>query len=957
MPRDEKSDAEIQRLLTHIRALEAERDRLKKRDRNYQSIFDRVTDRLATDRSNVPAQPSTFNGFTFVIAYYDIPDQIERTLTSCSPAYQGMEDHEIEVIIVDNGSTLPLPEGLQERHPHISKILRFDDHPSPVFALNQGIAAAQFEMIAVMIDGAHMLSPGVVRNARDAWQHFPNPVINVPQYILGLESQNLTQQTDAFAKETADLANLGWPENGYSLFEYAVYPGENYHRTYVEAIETNCLITTRDVLDRFGGFDERYSEPGAGFANLEIFSRLIHEPENSYITLSGEGSFHQDHRGTTTQRSPEERDQLVAQFKIRHEEVTGTDTILNARSAILFGKTRRQTQRIPTISREFGRVSNRILKQLANIYVGRTRAALKDNYEPVLAVGGAADERRARTPLEPRGMLAETAERNGVPEKRLGYLRCLRQVHEALRPKMYFEIGMDTGASLTLARCPAVGVDPAFTLTNAQNAPRHLFREKSDDFFADHARCAGLFPNGIDLAFIDGMHLAEFVVRDFIETEKWMRKGGVIMLDDVLPDRMEMLERDRRFNAWCGDVYKIVPILRKYRPDLTVSVFETFIGPYRKGLALVSGLDPENRVLEQNYDEIAAGIADGAFDVHNIEELETCLAPVPIKTLTKAASAGRRGNLTAALTAPSPAETLRGAAVPETPKLSLVIVAYDMARELPRTLQSLAPAMQRGLAAEDYEIIVVDNASQSPADLSACAAIAPNTRFITVPERNVSPCHAGNIGLAVARADFVGLMIDGARMASPGLLSGALNAYAGNTAAVIGSHGFHLGQEVQSLAVTKGYDQAAEDALLDKAGWQEDGYRLFDISVFSKSSGKGWRVLPSESNALFLHRDRWRDLDGLDEDFRSPGGGLVNLDLWKRACEIPNAAVKMLLGEGTFHQIHGGVTTSSATSRRAEFDHEYEALRFAPYARPTVTAEFVGKEPARASASNLAPAD
>ena len=36
--------------------------------------------------------------------------------------------------------------------------------------------------------------------------------------------------------------------------------------------------------------------------------------------------------------------------------------------------------------------------------------------------------------------------------------------------------------------------------------------------------------------------------------------------------------------------------------------------------------------------------------------------------------------------------------------LSVVVVAYDMARELPRTLRSLAPGYQRGIAADEYEV-------------------------------------------------------------------------------------------------------------------------------------------------------------------------------------------------------------------------------------------------------------
>ncbi|MEM7240069.1 MAG: glycosyltransferase, partial [Pseudomonadota bacterium] len=672
---------------------------------------------------------------------------------------------------------------------------------------------------------------------------------------------------------------------------------------------------------------ERYNEPGAGFANLEIFSRLIHEPENTYLTMPGEGTFHQDHRGVTTQRSPEDRDRLVAQYKMRHLEVTGCDAVMNARSPFLFGKTRRLTQRIPTISRAFGKASDRILKQLANIYVARVRAGMTDEYKPVLSVGGAPDERLARTPLAPLGLLPDAARRNRVEENELGYLRCLKQVHDAVRPNLYFEIGIDTGSSLKLAKCRSVGVDPSYVISNPLSAPTQLFRTTSDAFFADHEQCTALFDGGIELAFIDGMHLAEFVVRDFIETEKWMQPGGVILFDDVLPDKIEMLERDRRFNAWCGDVYKIVPILRRYRPDLTVSVYETFIGPYRKGLAVVSGLDPANRILEERYDEIEAGIKADTFDVASITGLEATLRPQPISGLLEIKSGGGSRDLHAALAAPAPAEARRGAQVPDAPRLSVVIIAFDMARELPRTLKSLSPDMQDGLVADDYELIVVDNGSTSPADLDACARLAPNARFVTLPGGRVSPCHAVNVGLSMARGEVCGVLVDGARMASPGMLRRSLEALDGTLDAIVGTFGFHLGDDVQSDAVHNGYDQAAEDALLGGVGWEEDGYRLFDVSVFSKSSGKGWRQLPSESNAVFMRRDLWIALNGYDERFLSSGGGLANLDLWKRACERMGVSVRMLLGEGTFHQIHGGVTTGSAASRRAEFDREYEDLR------------------------------
>lgn len=947
---DDPGDPEIARLRAHISALETERDGLKARERTYQAIFDRVSDRLVTEAPNLAdnRKPGRFEGLSFVIVYYDIPQQIERTLASCAPGYQRVGPGEIEVILVDNGSPAPLPDDLTARFPHVGRIVRVDGHPSPVVALNRGIAEARFEAVALMIDGAHMLSPGIARNIRALWTQFENPVVSVPQFFLGLESQNLSDAEGAFERETSALSRLNWPEDGYALFRYALYPGETYHRSYVDAIETNCLITSRRVLDRCGGFDERFDEPGGGFANLEIYSRLIHDPQNSYIVLPGEGSFHQDHRGVTTHRAPEDRDRLVATYRARYRDLTGSDAVVNLRSPFLFGKTRRQTQHVPTISREFGKVTHHIQQRLANIYVGRVRAGIREGDRPALIFGKAPDERLARVPLAPLGLLPETAARQGVEPSDLDYLDCLRTVHRAVQPKLYFEIGVDTGASLRLAACKSIGVDPAYWISSNLTQPTRLFRQTSDAFFANEKRCAGMFGEGIELAFIDGMHLAENVLRDFIATERYMRPGGVVLLDDVLPEQMEMLERERRYNAWCGDVCKILPILKRYRPDLTISVFETFIGPYRKGLALISGVDPENKALAEAQGEIEADLASGVYDIPSIEALEASLTLSPRRELERDARGGLV-DLAARSAAPPPQELACGTLAPNAPLLSVVVVAFDMARELPRTLKTLSAAMQCGMSDAEYEILVMDNGSAAPADPQQCVAVAPNARVFSVRDGGVSPCRAANAGIALAKGARIAVMIDGARMASPGLLRAGLQALEEDPAAVVGTHGFHLGDTIQQDAVAAGYDAAAEDARLESLGWQADGYRLFGASVFSKSSGKGWRAVPSETTALFLHRQTWQRLNGYDERFSSPGGGLANLDIWKRACETPGHTVTLLLGEATFHQVHGGVTTG-ASSPRTSFDREYEMLRGQPYQRPSVPARFLGREPGDASA-------
>ena len=278
------------------------------------------------------------------------------------------------------------------------------------------------------------------------------------------------------------------------------------------------------------------------------------------------------------------------------------------------------------------------------------------------------------------------------------------------------------------------------------------------------------------------------------------------------------------------------------------------------------------------------------------------------------------------------------------PQLSIIVVSYNMSRELPRTVRSLSPNLQRDVTAEDYEIIVVDNGSKTPPTLEEVQSWSPNGRLLVIGDNaQPSPVEAINQALAASRGDLVGVFIDGARMASPGVLAGALDAAKLQPASAIGVISFHLGPDVQSRSTQDGYDQAAEDRLLDSVRWEEDPYRLFDIAVFAKSSASGWFSTPAETNALFLRRAKWLELGGFDPAFKSPGGGLANLDLWARLCSDPSIRPCLLLGEATFHQVHGGVATNAATSPWEHFHAEYVSIRGQDYQKPSVTPWLVGR--------------
>ena len=273
------------------------------------------------------------------------------------------------------------------------------------------------------------------------------------------------------------------------------------------------------------------------------------------------------------------------------------------------------------------------------------------------------------------------------------------------------------------------------------------------------------------------------------------------------------------------------------------------------------------------------------------------------------------------------------------PNLSVVVVVYNMAREAPRTLYSLSADYQRHIDPDDYEVIVVDNGSDPPFDPKVIESLSGNFRLIRIDDASPSPAPAINRGVNEARGDIIGVMIDGARMVTPGLLHFARHGVALYDRAVVASIGWFLGFDDQRWAQETGYDKNREDALLESIDWPADGYRLFEIGTLAASSRNGWLLPIAESNALFLRRELWEVLEGVDERFDLAGGGLVNLDIFRRALELPNAELVVLLGEGSFHQIHGGIATNSDIDLFPEtlqrWNQQYESIRGKPWALPT----------------------
>ena len=182
----------------------------------------------------------------------------------------------------------------------------------------------------------------------------------------------------------------------------------------------------------------------------------------------------------------------------------------------------------------------------------------------------------------------------------------LKHLHVLLQPRTYFEIGVRRGVSLQLSRAKTIAVDPFYEIEREILCDLHLVRTTSDEFFARRHPLAHFDEPVIDLAFIDGMHLSEYALRDVINVERFCHAGSVIVIDDMLPRTVEEAGRTRRgaseHGAWAGDVYKMVAAFRELRPDLICLEVNT----RPTGTVVLMTPDPASRVLPEAYDRLVA---------------------------------------------------------------------------------------------------------------------------------------------------------------------------------------------------------------------------------------------------------------------------------------------------------------------------------------------------------------
>lgn len=130
--------------------------------------------------------------------------------------------------------------------------------------------------------------------------------------------------------------------------------------------------------------------------------------------------------------------------------------------------------------------------------------------------------------------------------------------------KRYLEIGVRDGECFNAIKCDMkVGVDPD------KNSKATVF-STSDEFFAQHTFAP------FDIIFIDGLHHADQVEKDIINSLNALNEGGTIVMHDCLPTSKRMQEiplTDQQ--EWTGNTWMAYLKMRVIRPDLNMACVNT----------------------------------------------------------------------------------------------------------------------------------------------------------------------------------------------------------------------------------------------------------------------------------------------------------------------------------------------------------------------------------------------
>jgi hypothetical protein len=239
---------------------------------------------------------------TVIVNFFNNRREAERTLYSLTSKYQNVSENLYRVIAIDNNSSEPLSNDyVKSFGSNFSYIFYQNEFPSPCKSINYAVKKAKTRYIIICIDGARILSPGILNKMLDVLKYHKKPFVYTVGMHIGDKPQNYST-LEGYCEDVEDelLLTSNWKENGYKLFDISSFALSSKNGFFDSINESNCFMLRKNVFLEIGGYDIRFKSSGGGLCNLHLFNE-INEIEHLFkCQLIGEATFHQFHGGVAT---------------------------------------------------------------------------------------------------------------------------------------------------------------------------------------------------------------------------------------------------------------------------------------------------------------------------------------------------------------------------------------------------------------------------------------------------------------------------------------------------------------------------------------------------------------------------------------------------------------------------------------------------------------------------------
>lgn len=282
---------------------------------------------------------------SIIVVVYNMQREAPRTLYTLSAKYQiNVGENDYEVLVVDNGSSIPLSNSFVRSFGSNFQLIRFEPCTSPAAAINKAVRMSKGDLVMICIDGARMLSPGILHYTIKAFKAFDNPLVATMAFHLGPKIQN-ESIAEGYCQQVEDqiLDSIPWRTNGYQLFTKSVLAGSSRGGWLLPLGESNCVTINKSTFERINGYDESFVCAGGGYVNLDFYKRAVDQTQE-LIILSGEGTFHQVHGGAATNAPPESNAAVV--FHNEYVKLKGSNFTPTQKKHTLLGPIPREAMEI-----------------------------------------------------------------------------------------------------------------------------------------------------------------------------------------------------------------------------------------------------------------------------------------------------------------------------------------------------------------------------------------------------------------------------------------------------------------------------------------------------------------------------------------------------------------------------------------------------------------------------------